>query len=96
MDKPNPKPPVSRFDVAINTAGQRLDYSPAEVRALLDKQVEDGHILAVILEMPDGDVGVQVYGPPHPRILELLEQATDGYRRALAEAKKQIGPTRQG
>jgi len=80
-----PKVPgdVARNDMAVDEKGRPLPYSPQEVRSILLRMVDEGELLAVIVRGPNGDLGVQVFGPPSQELLGVLEQATDGYRAAL-------------
>lgn len=68
--------------MAIGRDGNPLPYSPAEVRAIVLKMIDEGDIMAVIVRVKD-DLAVQVFGPPSAELLDVLETATQAYRRTL-------------
>jgi hypothetical protein len=70
-------------NIAIDSDGHVLPYDSREVRAITDKALHEGNVLAVIMEMPDGNIAVQVMGPPSSRVLEALEITARSYRKAL-------------
>lgn len=82
----------SRDDLAIDADGTPLPLTTQEVRAELLRMIDEGDLLAAIVRMPNGDVGVQVYGPPSTLILEVLQQAIDGMRAALEHRGGPPGP----
>lgn len=69
--------------MAVDHAGRPLAHTPAEVRSIAGRMLEDGEILAVILKGRNGDLGVQVYGPPSQELVEILETTAAAYRRAI-------------
>lgn len=69
--------------MAVDSHGHPLPYSPEEVRAIVERAIHDGDIMAVILRNPGGDFCVQVFGPPSQTLLNVLETTTNAYRRAL-------------
>lgn len=69
-------------DIALDGDGRQLSYSPAEVRAVVRKMLDEGKIMAVVVD--DGQkIGVQVFGPPSRELADVLQQAAQAYRRAL-------------
>lgn len=73
----------ARDDIAIDSEGNPLPLAPTEVRAIVTKMIDDGEIMAVVLRAKNGNLGVQVFGPPSRELLEVLETATTALRRAL-------------
>jgi hypothetical protein len=73
---------ASRDDMAVDRDGAPLPYTPEQVRAIVTDALESGEIQAVIIKKGD-DLMVQVFGPPSRELLDVLETATRGYRRAL-------------
>ena len=74
---------MSIYDIAIDSKGQPLPFSPPEVKAIVERAVRDGTLVAALLRMPSGDLAFQVFGPPSLELLETLEQVTSAYRVAL-------------
>ena len=70
-------------DVALTSDGKPLPYTPAEVRAIVDRAVADGKLRAVIAEMLDGSLAVLVLGDPSAELVGVLQQAADAYRHFL-------------
>jgi len=73
-------------DMAVDTEGRPLPYSVTEVRRIIAQAIDSGSIRLVIIEMPDGDVAVQIFneaGGPTPKLLGVLEQAVKAYRDIL-------------
>jgi len=70
-------------DMAIDAQGHPLPYAPGDVRSILADIAQRGEVLALIFRAANGDLGVQVLGPPSSEVLAALELATQGYRRAL-------------
>lgn len=77
--KPN-HPPDS---MAIDTSGRPLPYSPSEAKAIALDILDKGTLRAVVSELPDGTVGVNVFGPPSIAVCDSLQQAADALRTAL-------------
>jgi hypothetical protein len=70
-------------DMAVDGQGNPLAYTPAEVRSILNEMLDTGEVIAVILRDRDGALGVQVFGPPSRELLDVLQTATQAYRRTL-------------
>jgi len=68
---------------AIDSDGHVLPYTPEEVKAIVARALNEGNILAVLIEMKDGSLAVQVMGPPSMAIAHALETAATSYRRVL-------------
>ncbi len=71
----------ARDDVAMTSDGQIFDIGES-VRAKVIDMVDRGTVIALIVEV-DGDVAVQVFGPPDQRVIAILEQALNGLKTAL-------------
>jgi hypothetical protein len=84
----NKKPDPARSDVAIDAEGRLLPMSAEKVRAMVEDMIDKGDLLAVVVQMPDGDMGVQVFGPPSRKLLDVFETATAAMRQALALARR--------
>ncbi len=78
MSVPRPK-----HNMAFDGDGKTLPYSSTEVQAIVERAIQEGRILAAIIEMPTGDLAVQVFGPPSRKLLEALETTTNAYRTAI-------------
>lgn len=76
-----PAKPVHRHDMALDLDGRPLPIAPADVRKRAMQMFDEGELLAVIVKQGD-DVSVQVMGPPSAALVELLQQAVDGLRKA--------------
>lgn len=79
-----PPPGDASDDMAVDGDGRPLPHTPAETRSILAEMLDRGEILAVILRDVNGDLGVQVFGPPSREILDVLMTTTKAYRRTLA------------
>lgn len=77
-------PDPAHDDIAYDTEGNVIDIGEA-VRQKVDALLDHGDIIAMIVEV-DGDVGVHVFGPPDPRVVEILEAALNGLKRAILTA----------
>jgi hypothetical protein len=75
------RPRDTSHDMAVDLDGHPLPMAPGEVRAMVEKMLEEGELLAFIVRRGD-EVGVQVFGPPSMELVELLEQAAAGLRKA--------------
>ena len=75
-------PPPERDDVAIDSEGRILPYAPQEVRKIVMRLIDQGEILAVIVEHND-QIAVQVFGPPTQKLIDVLETALEAYRAAM-------------
>lgn len=82
----------ARDDLALDTDGEPLPLSRAEVRARVVSMVDEGDVLAAIFRVASGDIAVQVFGPPSAELLDVLEAATRGYRAALERKGGEPGP----
>jgi hypothetical protein len=79
-----PKEDPARHDMAVDWEGKSLPMTGAEVRATVLRMIDAGDILAVIVQVPpNGDMAVQVFGPPSRELLDCLRQATKAYETAL-------------
>lgn len=74
---------VARDDTAIDRDGSPLPIARGEVRGIVEQMINAGELLAAVFRAPNGDVGVQVFGPPSAELLDVLEAAARGYRAAL-------------
>ena len=68
---------------AIDGEGRSLPHSPAQVKQIVVRALKEGRILAVLIQMPSGDLAVQVMGDPSHEVAEALLQAGAAYARAL-------------
>lgn len=73
----------ARDDMAVDRDGNPLPYAPGEVRDIVLKMIDEGDIVAAIVRGKNGDIAVQVFGPPSRELLGVLEDAVKGYRRAI-------------
>jgi hypothetical protein len=73
--------------VVVDASGKVLDLPPAEVKRTALRMFDEGTLLAVIVQAPNGDLSVQVMGPPSIQLAEALEEAARNYRIAVAHAK---------
>lgn len=80
----------ARDDIAVDIDGTILPLTPGQVRAHLMKMLAEGEVMAVVLRSPAGEIGVQVYGPPSEKLLNVLQAAARAYRKAL---RRRHGPT---
>jgi hypothetical protein len=80
MVKPGEAPPDN---MAVDEDGNPLAFTPEQTRDIVHKMIDEGEILAAIVRSKNGDLGVQVYGPPTRELLAILEQTTKAYRRVL-------------
>lgn len=69
--------------MAVDSNGMPLPYSSAEVDAIVHAALDKGDLLAAIVRDADGNLCVQVLGPPSRELLEALETATTAYRRII-------------
>jgi hypothetical protein len=74
--------PPTPDDMALDHKGRSMPLSPTEVRATVEKMIDDGDVLAVVLRNDKG-TGVAVYGPPSQATLDALETAVVAFRRML-------------
>jgi hypothetical protein len=70
-----------RHDMAVDLDGNPIPLAPGDVRKMITKLLDEGEILAYVVRRGD-EVGVQVFGPPSMALVELLEQAVAGLRKA--------------
>lgn len=73
---------MSDDHIAFNTDGKKLPYSPDEVKEVAMDILKRGELILVVSKI-DGKLGVNVLGPPSNETLEILEDVTDAYRRAI-------------
>lgn len=69
-------------DMAFDTNGNKMPYSPDEV---LDKALnilQQGDLILVISKIGDS-LAVNVLGPPSRETLNMLEQAVEAYRNII-------------
>ncbi len=87
MPKRKHHPPAdpARDDVAIDDRGRVVDMGQS-VRDIVTDMISRGTIIAVIVEVDD-NVAVQVFGPPHARVIEILEQALNGLKAGFAQSQ---------
>ena len=69
---------------AIDEDGHILPYTPEQVMGIVARAVNEETLLALIMEMKDGSLAVQVLGEPSTRLADALETAATAYRRVLA------------
>jgi len=75
-----------KYSTAIDLDGSILPLKPHEVRRKLETMLETGDIVAVVV-VTNGEIGVNVFGPPSEALLEILQQAAKGYKKALRRAR---------
>lgn len=80
---PPPRGPGHRDNMAIGADGRTLPYTSAEVDQIMMRALRDGDVMAAILRLPNGDLAIQVFGPPSKELLDILETTTKAYRRTL-------------
>lgn len=68
-------------DMALDLDGNPIAMPPGDVRAMILKLLDEGELLAWVVRRGE-EVGVQVCGPPSMELVELLEQAAAGLRKA--------------
>lgn len=76
----------SPFDMAADLDGKPLLLEPGAVRTMVNKMVDEGELVAIIVRA-HGQVALQVFGPPSLELVELLEQTTRGFRRIVEQAQ---------
>lgn len=69
-------------NIAIGADGAPLPYSGEQVRDIVHEALRTGTIRAVLVER-DGALMFQVFGPPSRELLNILQQLTTAYARAL-------------
>jgi hypothetical protein len=70
--------------MAIDERGRPLPMTSDQVNAHIRRMLDDGgDIIACIIVGKNGDIGMQVFGPPSKQLLDILETATASYRTAL-------------
>jgi hypothetical protein len=75
------RPRNESHDMALDLDGHPLPMAPGEVRGMIQTLLDEGDLLAFVVRRGD-EVGVQVLGPPSMALVELLEQAVAGLRKA--------------
>jgi DNA-directed RNA polymerase subunit RPC12/RpoP len=81
-----PPPPhrgVSRHNMAVDSEGQSLPFTPEEVNRISEQALRDGSIVAAIIRLPSGDMSVQIFGPPSHELVDMLDATARAYRRVL-------------
>ncbi len=68
--------------MAVDDEGRTLPYSPAEVHAIVQRSLKEGNVLAAVMRV-DGNLMVQVFGPPSTEVLHAFETVVRAYRRVL-------------
>ena len=81
-DRLEVSPPPEVIDMAVDMDGNPLPFSPAAVRAMVLEMLDEGTLLAFVVQRGD-DIGVQVVGPPSMALVELMEQAVSGLRKVV-------------
>lgn len=76
-EKPHPA------NMAVDGEGRSLALSPEEVRKTVERMLDDGDIIAVLVRTPNGDLAFQVFGEPCQELLDALEQLAAAYRTVL-------------
>jgi hypothetical protein len=79
MTTPKPR----RENMAVDQDGRVLPYDPEQAQEIVARMIAEGTIHAVIVENADGDLGVQVFGPPSRALLNVLEAAAKAYANVL-------------
>jgi hypothetical protein len=74
-----------RHDLALDEHGRPLAMAPADVRKMVNKMVDQGTILAIVVEL-HGELAVNVLGPPSMDLVETLEHAVRQLRTAVEHA----------
>ncbi len=69
-------------NMAIDSEGRPLPYSPAEVQAIVQRALKEGNVLAAVMQV-DGDLMVHVFGPPSAEVIHAFETVVRAYRRVL-------------
>lgn len=69
-------------NMAVDGEGRSLPYSPAEVEAIVQRALKEGNVLAAVMRV-DGDLMVQVFGPPRREVLHAFETLVRAYHRVL-------------
>lgn len=75
----------ARDDVAVDEEGNRLPFSPQRVREIVLQMINDGQIEAVLIRVPNGEIAVQVFGPPSQELLDVFNNAARALGLALAK-----------
>lgn len=75
-----------KHSIAIDLDGSILPMTPLQVQKHLEKMMDEGEIMAAVV-VTNGEIGVQVFGPPSEQLLEILQQAAKGYKKALRRAQ---------
>lgn len=70
-------------DIAVDKDGRRLPAKPGQVRRFIDRAIDEGEILAVVIKTPKGDLAVPCMGPPSIEVLEALQAAAQAYGKAI-------------
>lgn len=73
---------MARDDVAM-LDGKILPMDPDEARETADRIVLEGTLIAAVYRSPEGDLSVQVYGPPSLELLACLKAAAKQYAALL-------------
>jgi hypothetical protein len=70
---------------AIDHDGRPLPFSPTDVATIVKKAIDSGDLVLAVL-MHDGDIMVQVFGPPSQQTAEILQQAAKAYGAMFKQA----------
>lgn len=68
--------------------GKVIPIDPRKVRRTVNRMLEQGDLLAVIVKVPSGDVAVQVFGPPSLALADLLAGVARDLRAATVRAAR--------
>jgi urease accessory protein UreH len=74
---------LERFNIAVDPTGKLLPFLPDQVEQIVSEAIHRGTLIAAVFQLPTGELGVQVFGPPSEKLAALLEQAAHGYRQSL-------------
>ena len=73
---------TTSHNMAIDLDGNSLPFTPHQVDAITHRMADEGTLLASIWRVGN-DLAVRVEGPPSQELLDAMERAVAGYRRAL-------------
>lgn len=74
---------MANDNIAMDGEGRSLPYTDEQIKAIVMKAMADGKILAVIIEMPNGEVAMPVMGGPSEKLAVILEATAHAYRTNL-------------
>lgn len=83
-DRKNP------HNIALDKDGSDMAFSSEQVHAVTARAAEIGRMLVAVIELPNGDIAVQVMEPePREDLADALDAAARGYRAALERKDRQ-------